>query len=280
LQEHADDLTTADGLTLHTVRWLPEHDPAAVIFIVHGFAEHSGRYRHVAEFLVGCGYAVYSLDHRGHGRSEGLRVYFDSFDQPIDDLALYLQQIKAAHPGKKIFVFGHSMGSLISMVFVYRNQHELAGWITSGTPLLMDTTWPQVLIRLMVWIDRIMPRLFVGPLNLLAISRDPAVVHAYKADLLVYPRPLRARLVSSGLAQIQKMRERVREFTLPLLILHGTGDKLTPFSGSEYIYQHAASDDKTLKLYDGLYHELHNEPEQETVLNDIAAWLDAHVNGQ
>ena len=271
-----EQLQTKDGLKLHTIRWLPEGDIRAIIVLVHGIGEHTGRYTHVAEWLTDQGYAVYALDHRGHGRSEGNRVDFDRFTQLVDDLTLYVQQVMSSNPDKRVFVYGHSMGALISLLYVLENQDKLAGWVSSATPLDIDTTQPAFVVTLGTLLSKVLPKLHLLALDLDALSRDPAVVAAYKDDPLVYTRPTRLRVGAELIASARYARAQLSRLTLPIFVIHGTADQVTPPSGSERIVADASSEDKTLKLYPNLYHELHNEPEQQQVLGDIVDWLNAH----
>lgn len=277
MQHTTDTFQTTDGLNLHTVRWHPEGSPKAIVLIVHGIAEHSGRYQHVAEFLVNRGYAVHSLDHRGHGKSEGTRVYFDTFEQPVNDLERYFDGIYRYDSEHKIYLYGHSMGSLISLLFLLRRQVDAAGFISTGTPLTVDQQAPAVLRQMGGILNRLVPRLHLIPLNAGGVSRDPDVVAAYSHDPLVYHRAVRAGMAFGIARSSQTARERLNTLRLPMLILHGGADPLTPPSGSQYLFDNAGSPDKTLKIYPGLYHEVHNEPEKTGVLSDIAAWLDDHV---
>ncbi len=273
-----DTLQTADGLTLHTQGWLPDADPKAVVLLVHGIAEHVGRYTHVAAFLVERGYAVYGLDHRGHGRSQGEpRMYISDFDRVVDDLKLYFDRVKAAHPGKKIFVYGHSMGSFLATSFAVRYQDEMAGLISSGSPVRIEDTIAPLVIRVGNLLNAVAPRLKLIKLDLNAISRDAAVVAAYNADPLVVNQPVRVGMAVGYQQAVGRLNQNLSRLRLPLLLLHGSADRIAPASGSQQVYQMAQSADKTLKIYPGLYHEIHNEPEQVEVLSDVAAWLDARV---
>jgi alpha-beta hydrolase superfamily lysophospholipase len=274
MNEYVDSFQNSDGQRIHTIRWLPADKPKAIILLVHGIAEHSGRYRHVAERLTQNGYAIYALDHRGHGQSEGVRAHFGSMDQPVADLEQYYQQVKIANPDAKIFVYGHSMGSLISLLFVLKYQSELAGWICTGSTLHLDKLAPAPLLAFGKLARHIAPKFHLLPLDAQGISRDPAIVAAYNNDPLVERKPTRINIAVSLTVASQQARERLAELTLPILILHGGADTITPPSGSSYLYEHAGSADKTLKIYEGLYHEVHNEPEKEQVLDDIAEWLD------
>src|SRR5690349_10513651 len=146
MQHNTGSFKTADGLNIHTESWLPDGESRAVVLISHGVGEHIGRYAHVAVRLVADGYAVYGLDHRGHGKSGGLRSYYDDLNDPVNDLKIYFDQIKTAQSGKKIFLYGHSLGSLIALLYTLRYQSELAGLISSSTPLEVESSQPKLLI--------------------------------------------------------------------------------------------------------------------------------------
>ncbi|GAB4529233.1 MAG: alpha/beta hydrolase [Anaerolineae bacterium] len=277
MTENYSTFTTPDGFTIHTVHWLPPHEPKAVILLVHGVHEHSGRYTHVADALNTAGYAVYALDHRGHGRSSGQRGYFASLEQVVDDLEIYYRQIRASHPDKKIFVYGHSMGSLVSHMFLMRHQSEIAGWISSGTPIDLDTAVPGALLPILQVANRLIPQVALIPLGAEGVSQDPQEVQEYVEDPLNVVGRVRVRSVAELVTQGQKMRAALGDLRVPMLIMHGTADPITPPAGSRTMMERAASTDKTLKLYEGFYHEVHNEPEQQRVFNDMIAWLDAHL---
>ncbi len=254
-------------------QWLPEQTSKSVVIIVHGIGEHGGRYEHVARHLTALGYAVYAPDHHGHGRSGGRRGYFESVEQPSADLAEAITNIQTDHPDTPFFVYGHSMGSLIALRYALQHQDQLTGLMVTGTPLHTDQLYPHTLRVLAPWANRIAPGLPLIPLAVQGISRDPQVIKAAIDDPLTYYGPVRLRMAYFILAESQYLREQVRQLRLPLLILHGADDLISPASGSEFLYQQAQSTDKTLKIYPDLYHEIHNEPEQMTVLEDVANWL-------
>lgn len=276
-QHNTGSFTTPDGLSIYTQNWLPADEPKAIVLIAHGLGEHSDRYVHVGNALTQRGYGVYTLDHRGHGRSEGLRVYFDNFQNPVDDLKLYFDSIRAQHPGKDIFLYGHSMGSLISLYFTLRYQSELAGLIISGTPLTIDQPYPQFALKALGFLDTRFPQMPLAALSARGVSRDKAIVTAYEKDPLVANSRVRVRMTYQMASSARELRGKVQDITLPLLVLHGTADPICPVSGGKLLYQTVQSPDKTLKLYEGLYHEVHNEPEQETVLADVGKWLESRT---
>jgi len=241
--------------------WLPEGDTRAVLLIAHGFAEHSGRYGNVVNHFVPKGYSVYAPDHRGHGRSDGERVQVEHFSDYTRDLKTFFDIVRQENPDDKIFLVGHSMGSAISLVYVLRYQHELAGLITSGGGIARPGDPPPT------------PRPTGQPLDTAFLSRDLAVIEAYENDPLVYRGPIPQR---SAVADMRStLPERVTEIKLPVLVMAGNGGP--DGARSQVLYELIGSEDKTLKLYEGLLHEIFNEPEHPQVMADMEAWLEAHL---
>ncbi len=277
MSHETSSITSADGATIHTECWLPDADVKAVVLIVHGLAEHMGRYTHVAAKLNPMGYAVYGLDHPGHGQSEGLRAYFDDFDQPLNTLRQYLDRVKTEQPGKKIFIYGHSLGALISLAFLLRYQTDFAGAVISGAPLEVEASQPKWLISMGNVMNSVAPKLAVNPLDSKWLSHDPVIVTGYDNDPLVHRGNVRVRMGTQIVQISRNVKSRLAELKLPMLIIHGAEDKICPPAGSTVLNQGIGSSDKTLKIYPGMYHEVHNEVDKAEVLNDIATWLDAHV---
>lgn len=255
----------------------PEGGPRAVLLIVHGLAEHSGRYQHVAEHLAGLGYAVYALDHRGHGQSGGVRSDVIRFEDYLADLKTFLDAVKGREPGRQVFLIGHSMGGAIVTLFAARYGGDFDGLITSGASVQVGGNVSPLLVGLSKIIAALAPRLPTVPLDAEAVSRDPEVVARYRSDPLNYLGKVRARMGAQLLRAARLIAAELPHITLPVLILHGTADRLTDPAGSQMIYDGVSSADKTLKFYDGLYHEIFNEPEQKQVLADVAAWLEARA---
>jgi acylglycerol lipase len=266
------------NLTLYYQGWLPEQTTKAVLLIVHGLADHSGRYKNVVEYFVPKGYAVYGYDQRGHGKSEGARCYVDRFPDYIADLHTFVDMVRGFHPGTKLFLVGHSMGGTIATAYATQYQNELTGLVLSGAALKAgDSITP--LAKLMAQVlSRLLPRMGISTLDATAISRDKAVVDAYVNDPLVYRGKVCARLGSELLTMMDKyLPARMSELKLPLLIMHGKADRLTNQEGSTLLYNAASSQDKTLKFYEGFYHEIYNEPERGQVFADVEAWLARHI---
>jgi acylglycerol lipase len=233
----------------------------AVLLIAHGFAEHSGRYGNVVNHFVPRGYAVYALDHRGHGRSDGERVHVDNFNEYIKDLKTFFNIVRQENPKDKIFLIGHSMGSVISLLYTVEYQQELAGLVTSGGGVARPTDPP------------IPPTPPGQPLPTAMLSRDPAVIAAYENDPLVYRGPIPRRFALGGM--LGKLYDVVPRIKLPVLIMAGNGGP--DGARSRALYEQIGSKDKTLKLYEGLLHEIFNEPEYPQVMADLEAWLKTHL---
>ncbi len=241
--------------------WVPEKKARAVLLVAHGFAEHSGRYGNVVNHFVPRGYPVYALDHRGHGRSDGERVHVDDFYDYIRDLKTFFDIVRKENPHDRIFLIGHSMGSAISLVYTIEYQKELAGLVTSGGGLARPGEPP------------LPPRPAGQPLPTAMLSRDPAVIAAYENDPLVYRGPVPRNLLMKGM--LSKLPDMVPQIKLPVLIMAGNGGP--DGARSRVLYEQIGSKDKTLKLYEGLLHEIFNEPEHPQVMGDLEAWLEAHL---
>jgi len=262
----------AGGVDLFWQAWTPA-DPRAVVVIAHGAGEHSGRYEHVARRLVDAGYAVYALDHRGHGRSAGRRALVDRMDRVIADVRTLVGRAASENPGRPLFLLGHSMGGTISIAFAARHQDELAGLALSGPVAVLEAASPALRVVASV-LSTLTPNLGVFGVDPSLVSRDPEVVRAYREDPLVFHGKLPARTVAELAAAVGRFPAEVPQIRLPLLVMHGTKDALAPVAGATMVHERAASTDKTLRLYEGLYHEILNEPERQTVLGDLLSWLD------
>lgn len=259
--------------------WLPDGPVRAVIVLVHGVAEHAGRYEHVGEFLADAGYAVYALDHIGHGRSGGHRGNLDSVDGAADNVEQLRVIAARQHPDVPEFLLGHSMGSLIVLYLATRAPIDVAGIIVSAPPLDIPVGNP--LQRLFAPVlSALAPNLGVLQLDSSTISRDPAVVAAYDGDPLVFRGKLPARTGAEILAATATVKSRLGALTVPTLVLHGSADTLADPSSSDMLERGAAAKDLTVIRYEGLYHEVFNEPERDTVLADVQRWIQAHLPAQ
>ncbi len=270
--------TGASGDQVFWRSWSPTAVKAVVV-LAHGISEHTGRYVHVAERLNEAGYAVFAPDHQGHGRSGGTPGNIGRMAWVRTDLHHVRGLAEAAHPGVPVFVLGHSLGGLIALDYVIdRGQDGLAGLALSGAAV--DPSIGSALEkRLAPVLGALVPNAPVVDLGSDGISRDPAVVAAYCADPLVYNGKVRARSGAEALAATGRVTARMGRLSLPVLIMHGTEDTLAAPAGSRLVNDRIGSRDKTLRMYDGLFHEIFNEPEQDQVLDDLADWLDQHVPG-
>jgi alpha-beta hydrolase superfamily lysophospholipase len=275
--EHAvGRLPGTGGVELHWQAWLPDAEPRAVVVIAHGAGEHSGRYPHVGERLVDSGYAAYAIDHRGHGLSGGRRAFVDRMDHVVADLDGFVSLAGSRHPGRPLHLLGHSMGGCIALVYASRHQERLAGLLLSGAVARLDAA---ALLKAVVrTLSRVAPAVGVFAVDPALVSRDEAVVRAYREDPLVFHGKLPARTLAEMADAADRFPASVAELRLPLLVMHGGADGIVPAAGSRMVHDRAGSADRTLRVYDGLYHEILNEPERATVLGDIAGWLDAHSN--
>lgn len=257
--------------------WLPEGEPKAILFVVHGIAEHSGRYMNVVNHFVPAGYAVYGIDHIGHGKSDGKRVYVERFQDYTKTLKKYFDMIRGWQAEKQIFLVGHSMGGLISAAYLLEHQDELTGAVLSGPGIKVPDNISNAVIFAGKMLSVVMPKAGIIQLDAEGICRDPAVVDAYVNDQLVYTGKITARLGAEMLKTMKHVTESAKKIRLPIMIVQGGSDKLVDPSGAQFLYDSVSSEDKTIKIYDGLYHEVFNEPEHGQVLDDVNVWLESHL---
>jgi alpha-beta hydrolase superfamily lysophospholipase len=245
-----------------------------VIVLVHGAGEHSGRYGHVVSRLVAEGFAVHASDHRGHGRSDGPRAFIADMEDVVADVDTLVDRAVAAQPGLPVFMLGHSMGGLIGLRYALAHQERLSGLILSAALAAIESV-PKPLELVGRTLSVVAPRVPLITIDATLVSRDPAVVEAYRTDPLVHHGKLPARTAAQLADAVESFPATVGAITVPTLILYGTADGLAPPSGSEMLAQRLGSPDLTVKAYDGLFHEILNEPERDGVLDDIAEWLAA-----
>ena len=265
--------TGARGGSVFYQCWLPADDPRAVIVLVHGAAEHSGRHARLAAHLVRLGYAVAALDLDGHGRSDGGRCCLRSFDDYVDDAMTLSRLTRGDFPHAPQVLLGHSMGGLVAANLLLAHQDEFAGCILSAAAIMTQRDPPAFQLWLVRVLSRLAPRLGVLQLDAAGVSRDPDVVDAYVNDELVHRGRMSARLVAELFRAMAAAQSRAAQITLPMLILHGADDAMTDPRGSQYLHEHLGSPDKELIVYPGLYHEIFNEPEHPVVFADVENWL-------
>ncbi|HBB17811.1 MAG TPA: alpha/beta hydrolase [Syntrophus sp. (in: bacteria)] len=266
------------GAELYYQGWLPEGEVRAVLLIVHGLAEHSGRYMNVVNRFVPLGYAVYGIDHVGHGRSEGRRLYVERFADYTEPLKTYFDMVRCRQPDKPVFLVGHSMGGLIGALHLLAHQDDLAGAVLSGPAIKAPGNIPAGIIFVGRVLSVLVPGVgLVPPVDADGVCRDPAVVKAYLADPLVHRGKLTARLGAELIGAMEHVRAEANRITLPVLILQGGADRLVDPSGAQILYEKIASSDKKLVVYEGFFHEVFNEPQHDRVLTDVEQWLAAHI---
>lgn len=274
-QRHVEGrFTGARDVELYWQGWLPEGEPTAVLLICHGLAEHSGRYGTVVETLLPDGWAVYGMDHRGHGRSGGPRADLDDYGHYLSDFDAFRRLVVARHPGLPVFLLGHSMGGQIALAYALDHEEELRGLVLSA-PALANSAVPRPVRWVLARVGRFIPRVRVTVADLNKISRDRAVVAAYHADPLVYHGNPTLALSLALLAKFDELPERARRMRLPVLLMHGTADEVTDPVGSHTLTARCGSPDFTVRWYEGFWHELFHEPERARPLADLREWLNA-----
>jgi acylglycerol lipase len=257
--------------------WAPDGEPRALIVIVHGAGEHSDRYADVAGRLVSDCYGVHALDHRGHGRSDGPRALIDRLDNAVADLDQLVSLASGSHPGLPVFMLGHSMGGTVALRYATSHQDRLSGLILSGALAALEAA-PAPLRLAANILSVVTPTLGLISVDASQVSRDSEVVSAYVADPLVHHGKLPVRTVAELAAAIDGFPSSVTSITIPTLILYGTADGLCPAAGSVMLGERIGSPDKIVKPYEGLFHEILNEPERDAVLADILGWLADRVS--
>jgi len=271
------NFTAQDGTSIFWQGWIPDIPPKAVVQVIHGYAEHMGRYKNVVGELLPAGYAVFGTDHRGHGKSQGRRGHVLSFQEFIDDERQFYRDIlQKQFPGIPCFVLGHSMGSLIAMNYVEQNANGIKGLVLSGTGSQPGTYAPQILFSITKILSKILPSIHVkSPLPPEFISRDMDAVKAYRADPLVY-NVITPRLAHEMNRYVAIGAQNAVGIQIPVLIQIGSQD--IAFTGQQQLFDAIGAADKTFKLYQGLKHEVYNElpADRAKVLADLKNWLDRH----
>jgi len=276
--KHLDGQFKGRGdLNLYYQCWLPADEPKAILLVVHGLAEHSGRYGNLVNYFVPRGYAVYGFDQRGHGKSDGVKGYVDRFSYFVDDLDIFLRLVHSRHYDVKTFLVGHSIGGTIATAYAILHQDEFDGLILSGATLSTPTDVAAGTILAARILSLILPKVGLYVIDAEGISQDKSVVNAYVDDPLVYRGKIRARLGVELIKAMGTVNRQISEIRLPILVMHGAADRLSDPKGSEMLYQKVSSTDKMLKVYEGYYHEIFNEPGRGQVLADVESWLKTHI---
>jgi acylglycerol lipase len=264
------------GLKIFTRSWQPEGKARGVVVIVPGFNSHSGQYLWIGEQFAAKDLAAYAIDLRGRGRSEGERFYVEKMEDYTDDVATLIRTAKSENPGVPVFLLGHSAGGVVSCIYALDHQSEIDGLICES--FAYDLPVPGFVLSLLKGFDYIAPHLHVYTLKNEHFSRDPLVVESMNNDPLIKGESEATQTAKVMIDAARRLHEEFPLIKLPVLILHGTEDKATNPSGSRDFYDHAGSTDKTLKLYEGHYHDLLNDLEKEIVIADINDWIDTRVS--
>ncbi len=268
---------SADNLSLFAQSWRPAGDIKASVILVHGLKDHSDRYNDFATMLARNGIAVYAYDLRGHGDSEGDREWVKPFDQYLEDLDLFYKKVHADLPGRPIFLFGHSMGGAIVTLYTLDKKPDVKGLILSAPALKPGAEINKMLIAATTILATVAPTLAVMKLDPKFFSRDPKTQEAMERDPLITKGKGPARTAKELLNALARIQENQSQLSVSFLALHGTEDKLTNPEGSKELHEKAASKDKTVNIYPGIYHDLLHEPEKEKISLDILEWLKARI---
>ncbi|WP_323118636.1 alpha/beta hydrolase [Burkholderia alba] len=275
-------MRTADGVELVSYRWpaaAPLAPPRATVALVHGLAEHAGRYQALAERLNAAGIEVVSMDLRGHGRSPGERVWVDQFDHYLQDADALVAS--AARDDAPLFLMGHSMGGAIAALYAIERAaargRTFAGLILSSPALAPGRDVPRWMLSLSRFVSRVWPRFPALKIDAALLSRDQRVVDANRADPLVHHGAVPARTGAEILAAMERIERGRGTLRVPLLVYHGTEDKLTEPNGSRSFGAEAGSPDRTLTLYEGGFHETMADLERERVIGALIDWMTARI---
>ncbi len=277
MQHDEGKFTGFGGIELHYQRWRPDGAPRAVVAIVHGHGEHSGRYMNVVNCLVPDGFTVYGFDLRGHGRSPGQRGFINSFGEFREDVKAYLQFVAQQEPGRPLFLYGHSLGGLIVLDYVEHYPQGLKGVIASG-PAVGKLGISPVLQMIARVLSTIKPNFSLKTgLEVAALSRDTGAVQAYTSDPLVHDLGT-ARLGTEVAATAAYVNGHAADIKLPLLLVHGGADRICLPEGVRAFYDKVTFADKKRIEYPGGYHEPHNDVEHAKVVKDVEQWIVAHLS--
>ena len=270
-----ESIAVRDGLHLFIRSWLPAAPPRAIVGIVHGGKSHSGYYHWAAEQFIAQGFAVYALDLHGRGKSEGDRLYLEHVADYLDDVHTLVRLAKSRHAGLPFYLLGHSAGGVVSSLYTLEHQSELSGLICES--FAFQVYAPDLALAFVKGLSHVAPHAPVLKLKDEDFSRDPEVVRAMKTDPLIANEAQPAQTVAELTRGDERLRREFPLITLPVLIMHGTADKVTKPEGSQFFYDTAGSKDKTLKLYQDHVHDLLNDFGREKVMNDIVGWIDARL---
>lgn len=276
-QKHSFTCRGQGDITLACTTYSPEGSKKATVLISHGYAEHMGWYSHVVQAFLEKHIAVSLLDHRGHGLSGGPRANVMDFNDFARDFSVFAEQVlEEDSEGTPFFLLGHSMGCPIILRYLelFQAQEKFRGMILSGAALIVSQKVSPLLRKMSGLLSSILPHLPVADFDSGGLSRDPEVISKYLADPLIYTKKTKARIGTYLLNARGFVEGFLPNLSLPLLLLHGGGDRIISPESSRLICEKAGSEDITLKIYPELFHEILNEPEQKTVMKDILTWIE------
>jgi acylglycerol lipase len=268
---------SADGLCLQGYEWAPQDDPRGAVVVVHGLRDHASRYEDLVQALTAEGLLVVAQDHRGHGLSGGKRQRFDSISELQADVALAVERAKARAPGVPLFLFGHSAGGLVSTTYALDHGAELAGLVLSGPALQLPDEVKPTEIRAVKLLGKLTPGLHLQELDETLFVREPAAKAELAADPWIDHFRLPAASARAAVLGIEDVQGRMEALTPPVLALHGRADVVTNPKGSEALIARAGSEDKTLSLRDGMFHDLWHEPEAPQLVAEVAEWVSGRL---
>ena len=272
LQERVE---SSSGLKIFFRSWRPNDEPRAAVVIIPGFNAHSGYYEWVAEQFVADDVAVYAVDLRGRGKSDGERFYVDAFTDYVRDVEAVMSIVQSREANSPVYLLGHSAGGVVACLYTLDHQAELAGLICESFAHELPT--PDFALAVFKGLSHLAPHAHILHLPNERFSRDPEAVRAMDNDPLIAHETQPTQTMAAMVRADERLKEAFTSITLPVLILHGTADKNTKPSGSQHFYDRAGSMDKTLKLYEGGFHDLLNDVDKEVVMTDITSWLDGHL---
>ncbi len=271
--------TAADGhTTLHERRMICDGAPLANIVLLHGYGDHSGRYEWVMHTFRDAQMNVFAYDQRGHGKSPGKRAYIHRFEDFLDDLDVYLEHVSEAVADAPLFLMGHSMGGMVLARYAEtRRLEQPRGLVFSSPFLAFSDDTPAFLLALGPYVAKVLPWLPISNVDNAGLSRDPAVIEATNNDPLAYHGRVAAHTGAEFYRMVHVIDADMERITLPMLVMHGTADAIVGPSGSEKLHAKAGATDKTLRMYDGGYHELYNDLEKEQFMAEIITWIKARL---
>jgi len=266
-----------NDVSLYAQCWLPEISHRAVIAIVHGIGDHSGRYMSIVNHLVSNQIGVYAYDLRGHGNSPGQRGHINTWVEYRTDLLKFINVISTRQPGHLIFLLGHSMGALITLDYVLWENEQISGAIISGAPIEPVGVAKPCKVAMARILSRIYPGFPIDlGLDIDAISRIPSVVKSYQDDQQVHGK-ISARWGTELLSALESVKMWGESIHTPILMIHGAADRINSADGAKKFFDRIQACDKEFKSYPDCYHELHNDQDKEIMLSDLLVWINRHL---